>query len=277
MRIPVLHFGIVSSVDERVVREHLQSFCDALAFVLGNDVVGVHARNHGHLIDMMRQGKVDIAWLPPVVAMSAEHGKLTESLVGMVRRGATNYSSALISKASSKIRTVGDLRGVRAAWTHHESASGYLVPIAAIRASGIPVTRAFSEQHFVGHHVEVVKWVREGKVDVGATYVHSPSPAGPVISASWTEMGLPAEGEFQIISVSGPIPTDVISALRTFSSEHATVLRAALLQISSEPVFETFRGLFDCETFAPCEASHFASLRKLVRLLDLPSVSPFEA
>ncbi len=278
MRIPVLHFGIVPKLDDTATRQGFQSVCDSLGFILGTRVIGHRFRAQAELVNALQMAKLDLAWLSPAVALKAQIAKLCEPVISLVRCKATDYSSVLFTQPSSRIRTISDLRDVKASWVSRESASGYLVPVAAIRSTGTALNRAFAVQTFEGTHNQVIDRVLDGSSDVGATWAHTdPLDSHRIVSSSWTECGHPAEGLLQTISVSGPIPTDVLSVHRTMSPDHISELQYAFTQLAIASAFADAVRVFGCESFAPCSPSHFGTLRTLIRFLDMPNASaPFD-
>src|SRR6185436_3814664 len=110
---------------------------------------------------------VDIAWLPPVIAQRAAARGRTIPIALPIRGGTSSFHSALFTRAGSRLRSSQDLERVRAAWVDRQSAAGYLVIRAQIRAQGVNLERAFASEVFLGSHEAVVKAVSAGDVDVG--------------------------------------------------------------------------------------------------------------
>jgi phosphonate transport system substrate-binding protein len=270
----MMRFGLVPPAEDEHTRAQLQAACDALAYHLGTTVTGSLVASYPELLKLFVYNQIDIAWLPPVVAMDADAANIARPLLATLRRGAASYYSALFSHCDSPIKTIADLVDARAAWVLKDSAAGYLVPLASLRARGLSLARAFHEQSFVGSHAKVAQHVLEGKADVGATFAHFHSVEDKALaSAGWTEAGLSSE-QFHIIAVAGPIPTDVIAVHRTLSPEHGHAIAWAFEQVVQRPEGEPLRALLSCQGFRPSGPAHLTALRMLIRLLDRTSSVP---
>jgi phosphonate transport system substrate-binding protein len=228
--------------------------------------------SYPNLVERMSLGQIDAAWMPPVVAMDCDAQSLAFPRIAMVRQAETSYHSTLFVPEASHIRSLADLVGLRAAWVSRESASGYLVPLASLRARGVSSSQAFSEHLFAGSHAEVARYLLDGKADIGANFTHFRSADSRIVSSSgWVEAGI--HGAFRILAVAGPIPTDVVAFHRSMSEEHGRALARAFQWVMTRPEAACAKEIFACDGFTPCNASHVRGLRKLVRLLDRPGGS----
>jgi phosphate/phosphite/phosphonate ABC transporter binding protein len=270
VRIPVLRFGIVPVSDDDELRTHLQTMCAALGYDLGTTVLARRVPTYPKLVDLLTQSQIDAAWVPPVVAMDCDAKRIARPRIAMMRQGETSYSAALIARSDGPYRTVADLKDVRAAWVSPDSASGYLVPLASLRARGVSLSKAFREHIFFGSHAAVAQAVADGKADVGANFAHFDPPTFHKIrSSGWSEAGI--DGPFRVLMVVGPIPTDVIVMHSTLSEEQAQALVAAMRWLRDKPAGASVNAIFKCDDLEPCTNEHLRGLRKLIRLLDRPS------
>lgn len=270
MRFPILRFGIVPVVDDSSFRTNLNQVCYALGYYLGTKVEARPLPTYSALVTLLSQAQIDAAWVPPVVAMDCDARRLAIPRIAMVRQGETAYHAAIFARADSEIRTLADLKQVRAAWVSPDSASGYLVPLASLRARGVSLIKAFSEHLFAGSHEGAAQLVADGKADIGANFAHfKPGDMRQLVSSGWIEAGV--EAEFRVIAVAGPIPTDVIAMHRTMAHEHQEDLIAAFRWVRQRPEAASAHAIFRCDDLQPCDDSHLGGLRKLIRLLDRPS------
>lgn len=96
--------------------------------------------------------------------------------------GSTSYIAAMYVRADSGITDIAGLRGKSIAWADPNSASGYLIPRAELRAQGIDpeAGKFFSRTGFAGGHEQAVIAVLQRQYDAGV---------------AWTSgIGDPAEG-----------------------------------------------------------------------------------
>ncbi len=265
-----MRFGVGPSTDPAAARANLPVVCRALGYWLGTTVSPAYFDSHIAMTRALTESRLELAWTPPIVSMDCDAAGIAHPMLAMVRQDETSYYSVLFVRKDSPIKSIADLSSVKAAWVDPQSAAGYLVCVANLRARGVSLSRAFRENRFVGSHGQVVRAVHSREVDVGATFAHFESIETRVISSSgWTEAGF--HDDFRILFVSGPIPTDTISAHRGLSSEHVRACVSAFQWLTDRPEFEAARKLFACRSFEPCTATHLRGLRKLVRLLDRPS------
>lgn len=160
------------------------------------------------LAESVREGKSDIAWLPPVVyAWLAE---AVTPLGSIVRGGTTTYSAALVALEGSKLRGVTDLAGTRAGWVDPWSAAGYVVPRIELARAGIDPTTTFAVEKFYGSHRDALLALKRGECDFAGTYARTRSDQGPPEGA-WSEID---DLEVRVIASFGSIPSDVIAVRR---------------------------------------------------------------
>ncbi|MFO0572238.1 MAG: PhnD/SsuA/transferrin family substrate-binding protein [Polyangiaceae bacterium] len=175
--------------DAAVSLARLESFCGALGTKLGVRVSPVQTRSYAELSLPMDRGDVDFAWLPPFVAFKAVRSGKARPLLAPVRGGSTSFFAALFVAQSSKLQSASELAGSRAAWVDRESAAGYRVVRAALKAQGYQLDGLFVYESFEGSHQAVVQAVMEGTADVGATYVHR-DPNRQLLFAGWGDAEL---------------------------------------------------------------------------------------
>ena len=130
----------------------------------------IEGLEHRVLLSAFEQGIVQFAWVPPIpAARGVDRGVMVPVAVA-VRSGSTSYNAALIAKKQGPIRGIEDLHDLRAAWVDRESAAGYVVIRAALRAAGVSLVSAFRDETFLRSHAEVSRAVGDGRADVGATF-----------------------------------------------------------------------------------------------------------
>jgi len=167
-----LAVGIALTTDPERARGKLARFCRGLAEASGLTVHAHGMFHYHHLSTALDEGKLDLVWLPPLLALRATGKGSIVPIALPVRHGVSTYSTALFSRPDSSIRGIEDLKGVRAAWVDPHSASGYLVIRALLRSRGVDLAAAFAKNVFLGAHDAVVKVVLAGQADVGATFAY---------------------------------------------------------------------------------------------------------
>jgi ABC-type phosphate/phosphonate transport system substrate-binding protein len=245
-----------------VVRTRLGSFCQALADATGFGVTAHAASDYPGLLDAMHSGSVDIAWLPPVIALRAASTGRAIPIALPVRRGVSSFYAALFSRPGSRFLRTSDLRGARAAWVSAQSASGYLVIRAALRAQGVNFAEAFTEERFFGTHAAVVHAVFEDQADVGATFLHHDAASGGVWRAGW------GNAEANVVARVGPIPADVIAAGIHVPVSRIRAVQKALTSGAHPTLTATGALLLEADGFVEAQSTHLAPLEKLLGFLE---------
>jgi ABC-type phosphate/phosphonate transport system substrate-binding protein len=256
--------------DEQRDRGSLESFCQALAAAVHQRVVGERFANYGELQHATIEGRVELAWLPPLAGVRVVTSGHGVPVALPVRGGSISYWSALFSACDSTVRSLEDIRSVRAVWVDRTSTSGYRVIRAWLRSEGTDLTKAFSDERFIGSHAGTVEAVLRGSADVGATYAHLSKDRTRIIRAGWEKERV------HVVGLAGPIPSDLmIASVRLPVSVIRAIQRA--LALSSSDVARAGAALLEAEGFVAAESEHLAPLGALIDHLDgttLRSIPP---
>lgn len=134
---------------------------------LGRSVVFVQRGNYREIVDLLRQGKIDFAWLCGYPYIRHRH---EFRLVAVpLWRGQPLYQSYLIVPTDDKRTTnIGELRGKVFAFSDPDSNSGYLYPQYVLTMQGEKPSAFFSRTFFTWAHRKVVEAVGVGLADGGA-------------------------------------------------------------------------------------------------------------
>lgn len=226
--------GIALASDPAAARERLGAFAAALGAAAGLEVTAEPFWHYHNLLDALDSGQVDLAWLPPILAMRATARGRIVPLALPVRSGVSSYSTALFARADGPVRGLGDLVGLRAAWVDRQSAAGYLIIRAALRARGVALEHAFVAEQFLGVHDAVARAVLDKEADVGATFVY-PQPGAMNIEGAVSERSLVAragwgDAAVRIVALAGPIPSDVLAANTRVPAAISRAVQRALIE-----------------------------------------------
>lgn len=206
-----LSFGLVVPADRQEVRARF----DALAsFMRGRGLIDLESRalpTYKELAASVREGASDVAWLPPVVYAWIAEG--VTPVGSIVREGETAYSAAVVTREDSAIRSLADLKSVRAGWVDPWSAAGYVVPRIELAKRGILPADGFRTETFYGSHREALLALARGDCDVAAVY-----------ASAWSGLD---DLAVRVLATFGPIPTDVLAVRRNLAPrEHERVIEA---------------------------------------------------
>jgi phosphonate transport system substrate-binding protein len=259
-----LAVGIALSTDPERTRDKLARFCRGIAAASGLSVKAHGMFHYHHLITALEQGKLDLVWLPPLLALRSTGRGLVTPLALPVRHGVSTYSTALFTRPDSNIHTIADLDGVSAAWVDPHSASGYLVIRALLRSKGVDLGTAFGSNTFAGAHAAVVKLVLAGHADVGATfaYFEDDSSSAALKSAGWQD------AEVRVICVAGSIPSDMIAAREGLDPATHAVVQRALVSGEDGDLALAAGDLLGAEGFVAPSEAHLDALSEILRGLE---------
>lgn len=193
------------------------------------------AASYEALASDVRDGRTDVAWLPPIVFVRL--GDIVTPLGSISRGAGPSYEAALIVPADSRIKTIDALRGSRAGWVDRWSAAGFVLPRVKLALLGIDPRTLFRTETFHGSHRSMIKALLSGACDVAGTYARA-DQSGKIVSGAWSEV----EGaNVRVLATFGAIPPDVIAvrtavagrvrdkaldALRGIGAEESSLLRA---------------------------------------------------
>ncbi|MDB4943071.1 MAG: Phosphonate transporter phosphate-binding periplasmic component [Labilithrix sp.] len=241
----------------------------ARAFAL-TSMIGEHAGlrvdrfdapSYEALAAAVTEGKVDVAWLPPIAYV-----RLADAVTpigSILRNGQSAYESALVVRSDAPIKTIDALRQSRAGWVDRWSAAGFVLPRVKLALLGVDPRTVFRTETFAGSHRAAMEALAEGACDVAGTYCRSDGE-GNVVSGAWSEVpGL----DVRVLATFGAIPPDVIAVRTGFPDEDRekilAALRAALLDGTTRAVF---RQLFDGEQLLEGLGPGYDSLRSALEM-----------
>lgn len=134
---------------------------------LGRAVVFVQRGNYREIIDLIRSGQLDFAWVCgyPFVR---HHDELKLVAVPLWRGGPYYHSYLIVPADDTRTATLSDLRGKVFAYSDPDSNSGYLYPRYLLTTRGENPAHFFSRSFFTWAHRKVVEAVGIGLADGGA-------------------------------------------------------------------------------------------------------------
>jgi len=262
----IITFGAVPFTPGEKARLHLGDFCSALGEALKVIVQPHRAPSPEALAAAVRAGRVQVAWLSPTLLTTAKLEERVVPLASSVREGAATYHASLFVRDDSPLRSPADLAGRRVAYVAKSSAAGYLYPRFALAQRGLDPRTLFSSEVFLESHGAVAAAVNEGRADVGATFVvfQGGDPTRPVARAGFTE--LTGIAPCRSILTAGPIPADVVVAIRTFGPRFRSTLVEAMQSVANNASSKKLvSALFGAHAFAPFSDASLSTLHKMMK------------
>lgn len=221
------------------------------------------AATYEDLANEVRKGRIDIAWLPPIVRVRV--GEAVVALGSILRDGRITYETALIVRRDSKATSIGNLKRARAGWVDRWSASGFVLPRVNLALLGIDPRTFFRSETFYGSHHAVVTALLEGACDVAGTYAQADAK-GKVKAGAWSDVD---GADVRVLATFGAIPPDVIAARSDLDESQMAAVRDALRAASADSDGKKLlRAVFNGETFVEDMTKSYESL---ARALDMAS------
>jgi phosphonate transport system substrate-binding protein len=183
-----------------------------LTKALGSQVTVKTFDTYEALSDALATNQVDLAWITPLAFVQAAQKNRDVTAVSKAMRatdGGLFYRAVFIAKASSALTDLKGLKGQKVAWVGKSSASGYLFPRALLKDQGLDPDKTFSSEVFSGDHPAVCKAVRDGTVDVGATFAAEPKEGQPLVATGCEDAG--PVTDFKVLGSTSNLPNEVIA------------------------------------------------------------------
>lgn len=141
-------------------RDYLQSHLD-------RPITFVQRGSYREVVDMLRDGKLDFAWLCGYPYMrNKKHFRL---VAVPLYQGEPLYQSYLIVPSADKLtRSLAELYGKVFAFSDPDSNSGHLYPEYLLAKQGTQPATFFAKSFFTGSHLKVVEAVASGLAQGGA-------------------------------------------------------------------------------------------------------------
>lgn len=220
-----LRVGLIPSEDSRAMLEASKQLLAALEKNLGMKVQGFVASDYNGVIEAMRAGHVDVAYLGPFSYVLGTTIAQIEAFctAETAKAGRTYYHSQIIALKESGIRTLADLRGRTFAFVDPSSTSGHLFPKAGLIREGIDPDKYFGRVMFTGSHDANALAVANKRVDAATI-------ADRIYDAAVTKKLIDPD-KVQVVWRSGPIPESPTVWRRALPDELKQRVRKAFLDI----------------------------------------------
>jgi phosphate/phosphite/phosphonate ABC transporter binding protein len=256
--------GLVPTDRLRARDARTRLFVHALQDRIGVLVVERNVETYDELEQAMTAGRIDLAWLPPLVFARLDQRAVASAVATVVRPGDAFWSVLVTSPASGITRLVPEqLRGRRIAWVDPLSASGHIVARLGLAALGVDPRATFAEEIFAGSHIEAMQAALDGRVDVAATFARCASRGG-IVHGPWAEAGIPAK-DVVVLGLLGEVPPDLIAASNRLPPEMRAAVEAAMMGVArQESLAPALLAIFGGTKFVPGTPASYTALCQLL-------------
>ena len=223
-----LKVALIPSEDSRAMLRQTEALMDKLSEKLDTEVTGFVATDYNGVIEALRAGHVDIAYLGPFSYVKATEVANVEAfaVAETKKAGSVAYHSQIIARAEADdINELKDLKGKNVAFVDPTSTSGYVFPMVGLKAERIDPTKDFRNVVYTGAHDANILAVKHGRVDAATV-------ADRIVDAA-VEKGLIGRDEYKVIWRSSPIPESPMVWRNNLPEKSKKRIREAFLSMES--------------------------------------------
>lgn len=254
--LPPLILAVHPYLPSTEIQQRFAPLADYLGKQLGRQIQVRVGRDYDQHIDAIGLNSVDITYMGPApyVKMVSLYG--AKPLLARIEvNGKPMLSGYIITTVDSPLRSLGDLRGKRFAFTDPESTMGTIVPRYMLQQAGVGLKQLGSYQH-LGGHKDVALGVLSGDFDAGA-----------VKAEVYEEM---APRGLRVLARLPEVSEHLFIARADMPAKQVASLRRALLQLKNAPMGPAIlQGIHKGMTnMVPVIDADYDSLRKLERAVD---------
>ncbi len=227
---------------------------------LNETVVLYIGKNYEDLSQAFQKGSIQLAILPPRLAIKLESTTPLKYLQKKVYGQSEYYYSALVTLGNSPLKTLKSLKGKKIGYVDRESGSGFLYPRQMLRQAGLPDGQY--QEFFYGTHEKALEALVKNEVDAVGVWADEPASK----KGAWTKFAesMPKKSKFKVLTYSEPIPNDPLVVREDFYKAYpAKVLRLmeVLLALSEESTL--IKDVTGADRLATATRLHFESVRQL--------------
>jgi phosphonate transport system substrate-binding protein len=233
---PELVYAVVPAENASGVVDRYTPFTEYLSRTLGTKVTLRVANDYAAVIEGQRAGNIHIGYYGPASFSRARlTGVQTDAFVIDVNSdGTKGYYSVFYVRASSRYKSLQDLKGKNLGLVDPNSTSGYNMPLFALDKRGIEAENYFGKVLVTGSHENAVIALAQGTVDVCANWWNADSDSNLTRMLTKGMLKNPdgspmQKSDFRIILKSDMIINSPTATLTNLPDDLKTSIRTAFL------------------------------------------------
>ena len=163
--------GLISTTTTDETRKQWKPLLDDLSKSIGVQVDAVASTNYADIVNGVREGRIQVAWLSNKIGLEAVEGDKAQVFVQFIKLdGSLGYKSLLIVPQNSPIKSLEDIIAKKGSYSFMngdpKSTSGYLVPSYYVFARNKITPESQFAKVLSGNHQKNFLAVAKGEVDV---------------------------------------------------------------------------------------------------------------
>lgn len=259
--------GLIPGGNPESLREQSLVFAKEIQAKLNIPVNIYISKNYEGLVEAMKTKKVDFAFFSSLTYVFAEKEAKAKVLLKKVWQDPFYYS-AIVTKKTSSITKLKDLKGKKIAFVDINSSSGYLYPQVALRKIGLS-DKDFKEVIFSGNHQASIQLLESGKVDAAAVFSNDEKGK----DAAWIRFAKDKKIKYRTLWISDPIPNDPFCVRQDFYDLYPKIthtLMFAIIDILDEAKDKNaYSELLGSHELMPATSKQYDPVREMVKALNI--------
>ncbi|SFK66421.1 phosphate/phosphite/phosphonate ABC transporter substrate-binding protein [Falsiroseomonas stagni] len=211
-QISTLRIGVLGGENEADRIGRYGGYARLIEETFGVPVRLFQASDYGGVVQAFAGRHIEIASMSPAAYAASwmeSNGNVEPILKTQEADGSTSYIAVMYTRADSGITSLEQMRGRSMAWADPNSASGFLIPRAALRQAGVNPEAFFGRTGFAGGHEQAIVAVMGRQFDAGVTWASGVGNAEDGFNRGMlratAEKGMINMRDIRIIWRSGPI------------------------------------------------------------------------
>jgi phosphonate transport system substrate-binding protein len=258
-----LVMAFVPSQQAQTVLTSAKPIADYVAKEVGVPITAQVPTSYAAVTEAMTSGNVDIAWVGPLDYVIGHDKNGAEPITKSVRKGVAGYHAFIITRKSSGINSIKDLKGKSFAFGDPVSASSNLYPKYFMKQNGIDPDKDLGKAVNISNQTAIATSVCNGVVDAGAIYDDARTNAG----ADTACPGI--MDKTQIIFTTPLIPGDPQIVRHAMNSAQKKKVRDAMIKLGTDPTMALYlKTLFSIDSTVPAADSDYNEIRNIVKAVN---------
>ena len=264
-----LNIGFPPGGDPEQGKKGALVIAQALQDKLHQPVSIYFSKDNASLIEAMKSKKIDFAFFNAMTYVFAEQQAGAKVLLKKVW-AEPYYHAVVLTKKSSKIKSLKDLKGKSVGFVDQNSTSGSLYPQYAFKKAGISLS-AMKEIKYSGSHIQSVMDLDSGSVDAIATFADDKDGLKNAY-VKYSKVQFPAK-QIKLLWISDPIPTDPFCVRQDFYDQDPklthTLMFSLIDVVEQLKDSKEVREAVGASSLMPATSRQYDSVREMVKELAI--------